>query len=142
MIILLHWLFCVLLSTGLVALFIWLHDRDIAWVGRHIPTLCLAVFGLSLYTLYAGSKPPPIPDTPTVKGITLAKPVATPNDVTLTWTRDDGSNHVGHAYTVQKRERSGGWSNVKEVSDEGEATVNGFIINRNTDWRVIEEVEE
>ena len=74
MIILLHWLFCVLLSTGLVALFIWLHDRDIAWVGRHIPTLCLAVFGLSLYTLHAGSKPPPIPKTTGVNSSSARSP--------------------------------------------------------------------
>ena len=146
MTLLVHWLFCVLLSVGVVALAVWLRGYDTAWVGRHLGALCLVAFALSVTALWGGSKPPPTPPVPTVKGLTLAKPITSPNDTTLRWWRDDGSNSVGKTYQVQKAEGSGTFSTVAIVpganSPTNSATVNGFHIDRAIRWRIMEEATE
>lgn len=106
------------------------------WIGKHLWFLCLVTFGVA-YAEEAAQKPPTPPPPPTVRGITLAKPETSTAGVKLRWTRDDGSNSVGRTYAVEQG-HAGEWRTEATVEGETEATVPGFLIDKDRQWRVRE----
>lgn len=104
------------------------------WAG-----LLLCPFVVALIA-YGSTKPEPI--TPTVRGITLGEPMETPTSVSLEWTPDEGreikSNQMVRVYW--RDASSGGWRLATEGLGIVSATVEGFFVNRDTDWMV--EVED
>lgn len=137
----LTWLFCVLLSAAVVIFVVRKAGKDVVWAGKHLFELIAVTFALSLLTAYAGTKHhvPVEPDTPTVRGINLDKPVAGPNDVKLEWSRVDGSNSVGKSYMIQRRQKNTFlWANVEEVRERNSATVEGFTLDKDYEYRIME----
>lgn len=128
----LQWFFCVLLSVGLVAIVLRKAHKDVYWVGKHIPVLITVTFALSVLTLYAGTKHEQVD-----VGLVLRIENTSPNSVDLSWTRKDGSNSVDRTYYVERRQ-DGQWVIEKTVTGETHCSVQGFYINRDTEWRVKE----
>ena len=79
--------------------------------------------------------------TPTVRGITLGSPMETPSEIALEWKADEGreirSNQLVRVYW---RDAYNGWTLAAEGYGITNAVINGFFINRDTDWMV--EVED
>lgn len=137
------WLTCVLGAVGLVALGVRMAGKDARWVGRHLPGLIVLSGVLAYCIAWGGTKPPTPPPTPppTKRGLTLSKPFTDPNFTRLEWSRDDGSNSVGKTYKVQYR-RGSKWIDATSVTGETNATVGGFYIRDDVDWRIMEEGDE
>ena len=104
--------------------------------------VCLAVL-FSWGVLYGGSKPPPTPPAPTIKGITLNKVKLDTRNAMISWQRDDGSNSVGKVYAIQ-RKRPGDtyWTVALVVRDADSAMVEGWWIVDDMQWRILDVTEE
>lgn len=134
MMVVFQWLFCVLLSVGMVAFGLRKAHKDLFWVGKHIPALTLLTFCLSVITLYAGTK---YPQEHVDVGLDLRITSTSPNSVDLAWTRRDGSNSVGRIYYVERR-FGNNWIVERTITGETACSVSGFYIDRDTEWRIRE----
>ncbi len=136
------WFLCVLLSTFVVLWGLKLAGKDIRWIGRHLFLFIIMIFSVALATEFAGTKPPPgpdIPDVPTVKGITLGRVSTDPNKADLQWTRDDGLSSSNKAYAVRARRKgTSKWSTMQIIDADTKATIPGFWIRDDYEWRVDE----
>lgn len=101
--------------------------------------LLLSPFLLALF-VYGSTKPV----TPTVRGITLGSPMETPSSVTLEWRADEGRGiKPNQLVRVYWRDAYTPWTLAGEGYGITNAVVNGFFINRDTDWMVkIEDPDE
>lgn len=81
------------------------------------------------------------PITPTVRGITLGSPMETPSSVALEWQADEGREiKTNQLVRVYWRDAYTPWTLAAEGYGITNAVINGFFINRDTDWMV--EVED
>lgn len=98
--------------------------------------LLLTPCGLVLF-VYGSTKPV----TPTVRGITLGAPMETPSGVTLEWRADEGKEiKTNQLVRVYWRDAYTPWTLAVEGYGITNAVVDGFFINRDTNWMV--EVED
>ena len=136
------WFLCVLLSTLVVLWGLKLMGKDMKWIGRHLVLFIVMIFSVAFATEYAGTKPPPgpdIPDVPTVKGITLDKVITDTASANLKWTRDDGLSSSNRVYAIRHRRKgSSRWTTAWIIDAETRATIPGFWIRDDYEWRVDE----
>ena len=106
-------------------------------IRRH--PIASALLAPAVFCLYVYGSTKPV--TPTVRGITLGSPMETPSSVSLAWKADEGreirSNQLVRVYW---RDAYTPWTLAAEGYGITNATVNGFFINRDTDWMV--EIED
>ena len=106
-------------------------------IRRH--PIASALLAPAVFCLYVYGSTKPV--TPTVRGITLGSPAETPSSVSLAWKADEGreirSNQLVRVYW---RDAYTSWTLAAEGYGITNATVNGFFINRDTDWMV--EIED
>ena len=106
-------------------------------IRRH--PIASALLAPAVFCLYVYGSTKPV--TPTVRGITLGSPAETPSSVSLAWKADEGreirSNQLVRVYW---RDAYTSWTLAAEDYGITNATVNGFFINRDTDWMV--EIED
>lgn len=106
-------------------------------VRRHPWAAFLLSPCVSALFVYGSTKPV----TPTVRGITLGAPMETPSSVALEWRPDEGKEiKTNQLVRVYWRDAYTPWTLAGEGYGITNAVVNGFFINRDTDWMV--EVEE
>lgn len=120
-------------------------------LGRVSETIFRRMRGMSLasvfvsaalavwFWVYAAEKHEVVP---TVKGITLGKPMETPNGVHVVWGADEGQTiHSNDAVKVYWRnaEMFASWQLGAEGLGITNAFVSGFFLDRNTDWKVVVE---
>ena len=114
-------------------------DVMLSRVRRHpwaTVILSPAVFALFVY---GSTKPDPI--TPTVRGIILGSPMETPSSVALEWKADEGREiRTNQLVRVYWRDAYTPWTLAAEGYGMTNAVINGFFVNRDTDWMV--EVED
>ena len=112
-------------------------SRLCGWIRRH--PIASALLAPAVFCLYVYGSTKPV--TPTVRGITLGSPAETPSSVSLAWKADEGreirSNQLVRVYW---RDAYTSWTLAAEGYGITNATVNGFFINRDTDWMV--EIED
>lgn len=114
----------------------------LARIRRHPwATLFLAPCVAALY-VYGSTKPTPV--TPTVRGITLGSPMETPSSVALEWKADEGREiKTNQLVRVYWRDAYNPWTLAAEGYGITNSVINGFFINRDTDWMVeVEDVDE
>lgn len=108
---------------------------DRKWTGR-TAMLALAAFGLWRATpAYANDNKTPS-NVVDVVGITLHEVVASSKDVKLAWTSSNGTNMNEIHVFYRDKERDGLWVELATISGATNATINGFFIDRNTEWKV------
>lgn len=102
-------------------------------------SVLLVIHVVGLY-VYGSTKPV----TPTVRGITLGSPMETPSSVALEWKADDGREiGTNQLVRVYWRDAYNGWTLAAEDYGITNAVINGFFINRDTDWMVeVEDAED
>ena len=112
-------------------------DVMLSRIRRHPwATLSIAPCVAALF-IYGSTKPV----TPTVRGITLGSPMETPSSVALSWQPDEGREiKTNQLVRVYWRDAYNPWTLAAEGYGITNAVINGFFINRDTDWMV--EVED
>ena len=129
-----------LLALGLGAILYRIRKEVSALLGvvRNHPWAALFLSPCVLVLVVYGSTKPV---TPTVRGITLGSPMETPSSVALEWQADEGREiKTNQLVRVYWRDAFTLWSLAAEGYGITNAVINGFFINRDTDWMV--EVED
>jgi len=118
----------------------------IVWMKRHrLDVLFLAPVVIA-FMVYGSTKPEPGPGTNTIKAISLASIVETPNYLQLSWDAAQGYDLTGKTVRIQARDllTDGIWSEWKDLAvlencTQSSLIKSGFFVGSTRELRVLVE---